>query len=314
MKKHIYIICFILISAVFSGCFNERDNVSYDKASEDSYAVSENQANINVDNSTNNLNNVNSFEDNSLINHSNSSSQQTDLHNLDNKSVISSQVLNSNLKEKITELHISDSSLINSSLLGTYKIIFFGSQVINVDNAIFGSVADMYYISNDCKKAQELYPDIVNNGIKNQCSLLTQSKILDGIVIIYYDKNNNINIISRLQMEGGIIENAPADKYQYTVYSPIQDSILLQGKGITNWNYNTLTKSPSNTSNIFDTSTFQLSMLEDGLMRIDLILNGKKIKAVGKNMAIDVKNTIILEKISSEYERLENKVQKQFRR
>lgn len=314
MKKHIYIICFILISAVFSVCFNERNNVSYDKASEDSYAVSENQANINVDNSTNNLNNVNSFEDNSLINHSNSSSQQTDLHNLDNKSVISSQVLNSNLKEKITELHISDSSLINNSLLGTYKITFFGSQIIKVDNAIFGSVADMYYISNDCKKAQKLYPDIVNNGIKNQCSLLTQSKILDGIVIIYYDKNNNINIVSRLQMEGGIIENAPADKYQYTVYSPIKDSILLQGKGITNWNYNTLTKSPSNTSNIFDTSTFQLSMLEDGLMRIDLILNGKKIKAVGKNMAIDVKNTIILEKISSEYERLENKVQKQFRR
>lgn len=314
MKKHIYIICFILISAVFSGCFNERNNVSYDKAAEDSYAVSENQANINVDNSANNLNNVNSFEDNSLINHSNSSSQQTDLHNLDNKSVISSQVLNSNLKEKITELHISDSSLINNSLLGTYKITFFGSQIIKVDNAIFGSVADMYYISNDCKKAQKLYPDIVNNGIKNQCSLLTQSKILDGIVIIYYDKNNNINIISRLQMEGGIIENAPADKYQYTVYSPIQDSILLQGKGITNWNYNTLTKSPSNISNAFNTSTFQLSMLEDGFIRIDMILKDKKIKAVGKNMTIDAKNTIILEKINSEYERLENKVQKQFRR
>lgn len=329
MKRYLYIICFILISAVFSGCFNDKNNYSYDNTTESSNAVSENNSDINTDNSSNilaELDDLKKAESTSVIsnpsnnyNHSfsafqNNAIQKPKLLNIDNKSVIPAPVLNSNLKEKITDLHISDTSLINSSMLGTYKIIFFGSQVIKVDNAIFGSVADMYYISNDCKKAQKLYPDIVNSGIKNQCSLITQSKILDGIVTISYDKKNNINIISRLQMEGGIIENAPADKYQYTVYSPIKDSVMLQGKGVTSWNYNTLTKSPSNVSNVFNTSTFQLNMLDDGLVRIDMILHGKMIKAVGKNMTIDAKNTIILEKISSKYEMLENKVQKQFSR
>lgn len=340
MKKYLYLISFILISAAFSGCFNERSVSSADNQTEGSSVVSENNIDnntavyidedINEDESISNENDttdsINDFKEveNSIVidnatissfsNISNSSIQKPKLHNLDNKSHISSSHLGSNLEDKITDLQISDSSLRNSSLTGTYKIIFFGSQVINVDNAIFGSVADMYYVSNDCKKAQKLYPDIINIGVKNKCSLITQSKILDGVVIIYYDENNKINIISRLQMEGGIIENSPADKYQYTVYYPMKDSVLLQGKGITNWNYNLLTKSPANVSTTFNKSPFKLSILDDGLIRIDMTLIDKMIKAVGKNMTIDAKNTIILEKVSSDYERLENKVQKKFSR
>lgn len=310
MKKYLYLISFILISAAFSGCFDERSVSSIDNQTDNSSIVSENNIDINTDNSINNLNNT---EDNSLDN-SNNSIQNTKLNNLDNKSIIQSPDLSGNLKNKITDLQISDSSLRNSSLTGTYKIIFFGSQVVNVDNAIFGSVADMYYISNNCNMAQKLYPDIVNSGIKNQCSLLTQSKILDGVVTIYYDENNQINIVSRLQMEGGVIENSPADKYQYTVYYPMQDNVSLQGKGITNWNYNILTKSPSNVSTAFNKSPFKLSLLDNGLVRIDMTLIDKMIKAVGKNMTIDAKNTIILEKISPDYARLENKVQKKFSR
>lgn len=314
MKKYLYLISFIVISAAFSGCFNERSISSSDNQTEDSYIVSENKIDKNIDNSSDNSNILNNAESNSVISNSNDSIQNRKLHSIDNKSIIQSPDLSRNLKDKLTDLHISDTSLINSSLTGTYKIIFFGSQVVNVDNAIFGSVADMYYISNDCKKAQKLYPEIVNNGIKNQCSLLTQSKILDGVVTIFYDENNKINIVSRLQMEGGIIENSPADKYQYTVYYPVQDSVLLQGKGVTSWNYDMLTKSPSKVSNTFNKSPFKLSILEDDLVRIDMTLIDKMIKAVGKSMTIDAKNTIILKKISSDYTRLENKVQKKFSR
>ncbi len=53
-----------------------------------------------------------------------------------------------------------------TDIAGTYRIVFFGSQVLKhekeKDSALDG-IADKFYISNNCKKAQELYPAIINH-------------------------------------------------------------------------------------------------------------------------------------------------------
>lgn len=310
MKIYLFLISFILINAVFSGCFNERNISSFDNKTESSSVVSENNADTEkLSNDLNTAQDMNTAH----INESDNSIQNSLHYNLDNRNILKRPDIGSKLKNQ-TDMNISDNSSFNKNILGTYKIIFFGSQVVKVDNAILGSVLDMYYISNDCKKAQKLYPDIVNSGIKNQCSLLTQSKILDGVVTISYDKNSHINIISRLQMEGGIIENSPSDKYQYTEYFPIKNPALLKGRGVTNWNYNTSSKLPYDTAKIFKGSPFKITILDNDLIRIDMTLLNKMIKAVGKDVMIDAKNTIIIKKISQDTTVLENKVQKKFSR
>ena len=115
-------------------------------------------------------------------------------------------------------------------------------------------------------------------------------------------------------MEGGIIENSPSDKYQYTEYFPIKNPALLKGRGVTNWNYNISSKHPSNTAKIYKSSPFKMTTLDNDLIRIDMTLLNKMITAVGKDMMIDAKNTIIIKKISQDTAKLENKVQKKFSR
>ncbi len=201
--------------------------------------------------------------------------------------------------------------LINKNLSGIYKITFFGSQVVNIRNASFTTVADLYYISNDCKKAEELYPNIVNNGIKNKCNFLSQSKLLDGMVAIVYN-DNYFHIKSRIQMENGVVEMSESDKYQYTIYSPVIDDVVLQGKGMTNWNYNTKKNTPAHHSTVFLDSPFVITKLNNGVIRLDATLVGKKIKVLGKDMVIDAVNTLLLEKIDSQHTTLDNIIQKKF--
>lgn len=310
MKQYLYVIVFILSCFVFSGCFNERRISSSDNQTEDSVVVSKNHKKV-TDNSSHISKNISSGNNSASAQKSiNLNSKTTDNISFINKTALSSSINNSADKYKPN----NKKTILKGGLTGTYKIIFFGSQVIKVDSVLLGNVVDMYYISNDCKKAQQLYPAIVNNGIKNQCNLLTQSKILDGMVTIFYDSNDNVNIVSRLQLEGGVVDNSPEDKYQYTVYAPITDTILLKGEDVTNWNYNTVEKAPAHFSKLYKGSSFQLTILDNDLIRIDMTLLNKKIKAIGKNIMIDAKNTIIIKKISSDYTELENKVQKTFNR
>lgn len=206
----------------------------------------------------------------------------------------------------------------NLDIAGTYKIVFFGSQVIKNNNTkndtALEDISSQYYVSNDCKQAQKLYPNIVNKGIKNRCNLVTQSKILDGVVLISYDENNYLNIISRLQLEGGVVDLSAPDRYQYTVYSPIKDKKLLTGVGLINWNYDSLHNSPSSSSTIFSDSPFYITKLENNKLRIDVTIIGKNIKIMGKNVTVDVANTIILDRMDIKRTDLENKIQKQFAR
>ncbi len=136
----------------------------------------------------------------------------------------------------------------HTDIAGTYRIVFFGSQVVKhekeKDSALDG-IADKFYISNNCKKAQELYPAIINHGLRNKCNTVTQSKILDGIVSISYDNANYLHIKSRLQMEGGVVDMSASDRYQYTVYAPIKYGNTLKGKGIVSWNYDSTNNRPS---------------------------------------------------------------------
>lgn len=123
----------------------------------------------------------------------------------------------------------------HTDIAGTYRIVFFGSQVVKhekeKDSALDG-IADKFYISNNCKKAQELYPAIINHGLRNKCNTVTQSKILDGIVSISYDNANYLHIKSRLQMEGGVVDMSASDRYQYTVYAPIKYGNSLDRKSV----------------------------------------------------------------------------------
>ena len=90
MKKYLYLISFIVISVAFSGCFNERSISSSDNQTEDSYIVSENKIDKNIDNSSDNSNILNNAESNSVISNSNDSIQNRKLHSIDNKSIIQS--------------------------------------------------------------------------------------------------------------------------------------------------------------------------------------------------------------------------------
>ncbi len=212
-------------------------------------------------------------------------------------------------------LGFCDDNIKHSDITGTYKIVFFGSQVINkeqINDLAIERIIDKYYISNNCEKAQELYPAIVNQKLRNKCNSITQSKIVEGMVSILYDENNNLLVKSRLQLEGGVVDLSISDMYQYTVYLPIKDIKLLKGKGLINWNYDSVKHSPSSKSTSFIESPFYITKLGKNNLRIDTTLIGKNVKVMGKMITIDTLNTIILEKTDTNYTNLENKIQKQF--
>ena len=74
------------------------------------------------------------------------------------------------------------------NLAGTYNIIFFGSELTNLNNAInidLFETYNNYYISNNCQKANELFPDVINNNGKNKGDEVTQLNLLTNKAVIY---------------------------------------------------------------------------------------------------------------------------------
>lgn len=197
-----------------------------------------------------------------------------------------------------------------SELAGTYNVTFFGSQVTNAksDNPVFATTADALYISNDCVKAAELYPDVIGVNNKNNCGVDTQSTLLDGQVVISV-VNGNMTITSRMQMEGGAVDLSEADKYQYTIYNVASTT---SGTGVTGWNYDVANNAPSAAATDFPNSPFTVTQLEDGSVRIDMTLVDKSVNAFGMQGIVDAKNTIILTKVNDTVVTLENKIQKPF--
>lgn len=215
-----------------------------------------------------------------------------------------------------------------TDLAGTYNVTFFGSQVTNPQGFSMGgqdmsAITSLYYISNDCNGAKELYPDIVDTTgesagtagmAQNWCDPNgTQSTILDGKAVITID-NGVMNITSRMQMEGGALTMSPADKYQYTIYNETADLTNFKGTGVTGWNYDAANNAPSANSTEYPESPFQVSKLDNGSIRIDMTLVGKNVNVLNGMMSgtVDAKTTVILEKVSNDTTALENALQAEF--
>lgn len=214
-----------------------------------------------------------------------------------------------------------------ADLLGTYNVTFFGTQVTNVRDydasaSTIANMADLLYVSNDCAKAKELYPDIIdsNNGTKNKCptegsdgnTAKGTAELLDGIVVMN-NVSGQLGITSRVQLGGQIMDQfAPADKYQYTEYYPTSDFVNYEGKGVKGWNYDSANNKPSETSSEFPESPYKITKQDDGSLRIDMTLVGKKVNAMGVDLTVDAVTTVIMTKASDSTEQLPNKIQKPF--
>lgn len=212
-----------------------------------------------------------------------------------------------------------------ADLLGTYNVTFFGTQVTNVrdydESADFIlRMADLLYVSNDCAKAKELYPDIIdsNNGMKNQCQPTEGSdgnpakgtaELLDGVVVMN-NISGQLGITSRVQLGGQIMDTfAPADKYQYTEYYPTSDFVNYEGKGVKGWNYDSANNKPSETSTEFPESTYKITKQDDGSLRIDMTLVGKKVNAMNTDFTVDAVTTVIMTKENNSTDALANEIQ-----
>ncbi len=196
--------------------------------------------------------------------------------------------------------------------VGTYNVTFFGSQVTNVrgtDNSFMAGMANTAYISNDCKKAKELYPDIIGKDNKNDCSDKTQSTMLEGKVVIT-EKGGKLYITSKMQMEDGAVNLSTPDKYQYTEYYPTASNT---GKGVKGWNYDAAGNKPSSKPSEFPESPYTITKQSDGTLRIDMTLVGKNIDILGTKMTVDAKNTILIKKDSNKIDKLENKITHPFK-
>lgn len=210
-----------------------------------------------------------------------------------------------------------------ADLLGTYNVTFFGTQVTNVRDydasaSTIANMADLLYVSNDCAKAKELYPDIIdsNNGMKNKCptegsdgnTAKGTAELLDGIVVMN-NVSEQLGITSRVQLGGQIMDQfAPADKYQYTEYYPTSDFVNYEGKGVKGWNYDSANNKPSETSSEFPESPYKITKQDDGSLRIDMTLVGKKVNAMGVDLTVDAVTTVIMTKASDSTEQLPNEI------
>lgn len=214
-----------------------------------------------------------------------------------------------------------------ADLLGTYNVTFFGTQVTNVRDydesaAFIEDMADLLYVSNDCAKAKELYPDIIdsNNGMKNQCPTEGSdgnpakgtAELLDGVVVMN-NISGQLGITSRVQLGGQIMDTfAPADKYQYTEYYPTSDFVNYEGKGVKGWNYDSANNKPSETSTEFPESPYKITKQDDGSLRIDMTLVGKKVNAMNTDFTVDAVTTVIMTKENNSTDALANEIQQPF--
>ena len=195
-------------------------------------------------------------------------------------------------------------TLIDPTVAGTYEVQFFGSQVkAKTPNPLVES----FYVTNDCAKAKQLLPDVIGVGGKNNCTTSSNSKILDGKVVITVDETGML-IVSRLQMEGGTVDMSAADKYQYTEYNKTAN---VSGQGVKGWNYDEKTSKPSTNPTDFPNSPFSIEpdKSDKSVLHLNMTLVGK---VVLNNVEVDAINTIILKKVSDSTNKLENKIQKPF--
>lgn len=207
-----------------------------------------------------------------------------------------------------------DKSEVTSELTGTYKITFFGTQVTNVnpDNAF----AKMFYITNNCEKAKELYPDIIGAETGetfpaniNQCTEESNTILMENSsVVISITDDDKLAITSRVQMSGGAVEASAADKYQFTEYYPTNSFTdnEASGKGVKGWNYDVDSETVSAEPAEFPNSPYKITKQEDGSLMIKMTLVGKKVELL--NVTVDAVTTVIMEPVSKDTAPLEKEL------
>lgn len=184
------------------------------------------------------------------------------------------------------------------NMAGTYNIIFFGSELTNLNDASNVDLFETYnnyYISNNCQKAQELFPDIINKNGKNKCDEVTQLNLLTNKAVIYIF-DNQISFKAKLQAEGSITDKYLTYKYQYITSAP---SNSLNGNEIKEYYYDN--NNISDTAYEYSDNNYVITKLNDKTIQIDIFYYRKNIKldTIFNNINVDTKNTYILEKLDN---------------
>lgn len=203
-----------------------------------------------------------------------------------------------------------------SKFVGTYEVNFFGSEVTNVRPAEQAGFATMFYISNDCAKATELYPNNINIQpvppavfMKNGCTPESQSALQKGVIAIQL-KDGKLYTTSKMEMKGGTVDISAPDKYQYTSYSGAvhdEGSASFSGTGVTGSNYDVKGNAVSATPIESPATPFEVTLSEDGKsIDIKMTLIDKSVTMIGAT--VDAVTRVLATKVG-DYTHIENKIE-----
>lgn len=185
------------------------------------------------------------------------------------------------------------------NLAGTYNIIFFGSELTNQNGAsnvdLFKTYND-YYLTNNCQKAQELFPDVINNNGKNKCDEVTEINLLTSQAVVYL-VDNKISLTAKLQAENGIVEKYKTYKYQYITFDSTDK---LNGYNFKEYYYDVVSNGVSNTAYKYPYNSYNITKLDEKTIKIEIVYNRRDIMLDAQNnINVNTKNTYILEKIDN---------------
>ena len=186
------------------------------------------------------------------------------------------------------------------NLAGTYNITFFGSEINSLNS---GSSVDLfetyndYYITNNCQKANELFPDVINNNGKNKCDEFTEINLLTSQAVVYL-VDNKISLTAKLQAANGIVEKYQTYKYQYITFDSTDK---LNGYNFKEYYYDVVSNGVSNTAYKYPYNSYNITKLDEKTIKIEIIYNRKDIMLDAQNnINVNTKNTYILEKIDND--------------
>lgn len=186
------------------------------------------------------------------------------------------------------------------NIAGTYNITFFGSEINSLNS---GSSVDLfetyndYYITNNCQKANELFPDVINNNGKNKCDEFTEINLLTSQAVVYL-VDNKISLTAKLQAANGIAEKYQTYKYQYITFDSTDK---LNGYNFKEYYYDVVSNGVSNTAYKYPYNNYNITKLDEKTIKIEIVYNRRDIMLDAQNnINVNTKNTYILEKIDND--------------
>ena len=185
------------------------------------------------------------------------------------------------------------------NIAGTYNITFFGSEINSLNSVssvdLFETYND-YYITNNCQKANELFPDVINNNGKNKCDEFTEINLLTSQAVVYL-VDNKISLTAKLQAANGIVEKYQTYKYQYITFDSTDK---LNGYNFKEYYYDVVSNGISNTAYKYPSNSYNITKLDEKTIKIEIIYNRRDIMLDAQNnINVNTKNTYILEKLDN---------------